>query len=405
MSGPRVIAAAEELAIDIGAVRRDLFGTDDVMHFNNAGAALMPRKVLRAVTDHLELEARIGGYEAAGREAERLEAVYDDLAALIGSSRDEIAITENATTAWCHAFYSMDFQPGDRILTSQAEYAANYVAFLQRAHRCGITIDVVPNDPYGSLDVEALERMIDKRTALIAITWIPTNGGLVNPAAEIGRIAERHQVPYLLDACQALGQMPVDVRSLKCDFLSATGRKFLRGPRGTGLLYVRRSMLSNLEPAMIDHFGAPWVARDRYRLRPDTRRFETWENAYALRLGLGEAARYALQLGLPAIQKRAWGLAETLRMLLKEIPGLRLWDIGRQRCAIVSFSVDGCESAFLVRRMAGAGINVSCSTPASTLLDSSARKLPALIRASPHYYNTEGEVVRFVEKLSSFLCE
>lgn len=403
MSGHRVVAVAEEPAIDIGAVRGDLYRVGDVLHFNNAGAALMPRQVLQAVTNHLELEASIGGYEAAAREAGRLEAVYDDLAALIGADRDEIAITENATVAWSHAFYSLNFRPGDRILTSQAEYAANYVAFLQRAQEHDVTIEVVPNDPYGSLDVTALERMIDERTALIAITWIPTNGGLVNPAAEVGCIAEKYGVPYLLDACQALGQMPVDVRSLKCDFLSATGRKFLRAPRGTGLLYVRRSRLSDLQPAMIDHFGAPWVSRDCYRLRPDARRFETWENAYALRLGLGEAARYALWLGLPAIQKRAWMLADSLRALLNEVPALTLWDSGRERCAIVSFSVEGHESTDLVQRMSAIGINVSCSKPSSTLLDASARKLPNVVRASPHYYNTEEEVEQFVSALCDII--
>ena len=212
------------------------------MHLNNAGAGLMPRPVLEAMHGHLRREAEIGGYEAADEAAARLDGVYDSVARLMGAGRDEIALMENATVAWQMAFYAPgpDLRPGDRILTARAEYAANYVAFLQVARRMGVVIEVVPDDPDGVLDPEALRRMIDDRVRLIAITWIPTNGGLVNPAAEVGRVARECGVPYLLDACQAVGQMPVDVAALGCDMLSATGRKFLRGPRGTGFLYIRR---------------------------------------------------------------------------------------------------------------------------------------------------------------------
>ena len=264
----------------------------------------MPRPVIDAVVDHTRLEARVGGYEAQIQKAHELDAVYDAVATLINAKPQEVALLENATVAWCHAFYALPLKAGDRVLTCEAEYAANYVAFLQRQKRDGIVIDVVPSDVSGALDLGALEERIDDRVALIATTWIPTNGGLVNPAAEIGTIARRHGIPYLLDACQAVGQMPVDVQEIGCDFLSATGRKFLRGPRGTGFLYVREAWLHKLEPAMIDHFAAPWVAKDRYQLRPDARRFETWENSYALRAGLGAALDYAMAIGLERIQDR-----------------------------------------------------------------------------------------------------
>ena len=244
------------------------------------------------------------------------------------------------------AFYALaaTFRPGDRILTARAEYAANYVAYLQTAQRTGVAVEVIPDDPDGVLDPAALQRMIDDRVRLIAITWIPTNGGLVNPAAEVGRIARAAGIPYLLDACQAVGQMPVDVTALGCDMLAATGRKFLRGPRGTGFLYVRRELLARLEPPMIDHFGAPWVTPDTYRLRDDARRFETWENNYAARLGLGVAVDYALALGLEAIEARCGALASRLREGLRQIPGATLYDLGRHPAAIVSFALDGVEA-------------------------------------------------------------
>lgn len=389
------------MPLDIDKIRTDTPGLANSLHLGAAGSALMPRPVVAAMQDHLALEAEIGGYEAHARRADSLDAVYDQIAGLIGAKRQEIALLENATVAWCQAFYALPLKPGQRILTSEAEYAANYVAFLQRAKRDGITIETIPNDATGRLDPAALEAMIDERVALIAITWIPTNGGLVNPAAAVGKIARAHGIPYLLDACQAVGQMPVDVEALNCDFLSATGRKFLRGPRGTGFLYVREAWLKTLEPAMIDHFAAPWVAKDRYELRPDARRFENWENSYALRAGLGVAADYAQDIGLQNIQDRAWGLADSLRQRLRALPGAKLFDLGAPACAIVSFTLESIEPRALVAELRQKNIYIGASDPESTRLDSEARLLPILLRAVPHYYNTEEELDRFMAALKA----
>ena len=385
------------MTLDLERLRAETPGVANRIHLNNAGAALMPAPVIAAIKGHIDLEAAVGGDEAEVREAARLNAVYDSIARLIGATREEIALMENATMGWDLAFYAFDFSPGDRILTARAEYAANYIAYLQVAKRRGAVIEVIPDDGHGVLDPVALEAMIDGRVKLISITWIPTNGGLVNPAAEVGRIARAHGIPYLLDACQAVGQMPVDVAALGCDLLSAPGRKFLRGPRGTGFLYVRRAMLAELEPPMIDIFGATWTGPQSYVLRDDARRFETWENNYAARLGLGAAADYALGLGIEAIQARACALADALRAALREIPGLTVYDLGERPCAIVSFAIDGIESDAIKARLRGRGINVSTSSRASTLLDATARGLPVVVRASPHYYNTEAEIAEAAE--------
>ena len=389
--------------LDLERLRADTPGVAHRVHLNNAGAGLMPRPVLEAMHGHLRREAEIGGYEAADEAAARLDGVYDSVARLVGAGRDEIALMENATVAWQMAFYglALAMRPGDRILTARAEYAANYVAFLQVARRVGVAIEVVPDDQDGVLDPEALRRMIDDRVRLIAITWIPTNGGLVNPAGAVGRVAREFGVPYLLDACQAVGQMPVDVAALGCDMLSATGRKFLRGPRGTGFLYIRRELLRGLEPPMIDHFGAPWVAADGYRLRDDARRFETWENNYAARLGLGVAVDYALAVGLEAVEARCRALAALLRDGLHHMPRARLHDLGRDPAAIVSFSIDGIEAEAIKASCTAAGVNVSTSRPSSTLLDATARSLPTLVRTSPHYYNSEEEIERLLAVLRS----
>jgi cysteine desulfurase / selenocysteine lyase len=379
--------------------RTDTPACETITHFNNAGASLSPQPVLNAVIEHLQLEANIGGYEAAERQHARIEDTYDAIAELISCSRSEIAMIENATRAWDMAFYGMRFKAGDRILTVQSEYVSNYIAYLQVAQKTGAIIEVIPDDEHGQVDVNALEKMIDDRVKLISITHVPTQGGLVNPAAAVGRIARAAKIPYLLDACQSVGQMPINVEEIGCDALSATGRKFLRGPRGTGFLYVRQSFLEHLEPPMLDLHAARWVSRDQYELRPDARRFENWETYYAGKIGLGVAVRYALEWGLEHIWERVSGLAKSLRAGLNELSGVSVRDLGRVRCGIVTFTVNGLDAKEIQMRMRQANINVSVSVQEYARLDLEPRGLPSVVRASLHYYNTEAEVERFCEVL------
>jgi len=387
-------------SFDLARIRRETPGCEKVIHFNNAGAALMPQQVIDAVISHLRRESEIGGYEAADEAEGRLEAAYDSIARLLNCRRDEVALVENATRAWDMAFYSFPFSPGDRILTSMAEYASNYISFLQVCQRTGAKVQVVPDDEYGQLDVKALSNLIDEKTALIAITHVPTNGGLVNPAEEIGAVARSAGVPFLLDACQSAGQIPLDVEHLCCDMLAATGRKYLRGPRGTGFLYVRKTLLESLTPAFLDLHSATWVANDRYEIRADARRFECWETSVAGRLGLGAAVDYALSLGVERCSPRIVSLAEALRTRLSSIPGVTVRDLGRRRCGIVSFTVSGSAPEDVCRRLRAHRMNVSYSPASSTLLDMSRRNLPGLVRASVHYYNTENEINRFCEAVA-----
>ncbi len=382
--------------IDIDAVRAWTPGTDTVAHFNNAGASLMPAPVVETVVGYLREEARYGGYETADRHAGDLEAVYGTIADLIGANATEIAVTDSATRAWDLAFTSLRFAPGDRILTTTSEYASNVIAFLRAAERSGAVIDVVPNRPTGEIDTDALDAMIDDTVRLIAINHMPTNSGLVNPAAEVGRIANAHGVPFLLDACQSVGQIPIDVEEIGCDMLSATSRKFLRGPRGAGFLYVRPSMLDQLEPVTLDLRGASWVASGRYEVRSDARRFELWERSPALMLGLGRAAQYAMEVGIEEIWERDEYLAASLRTALSELPGVRVHDIGAIQGAIVTFSVAGSEAQEIKALLTGEKINVSIVTPFSARYDMEARSLPNLVRASVHYYNSEEEIDRLV---------
>ncbi|MBY2996385.1 aminotransferase class V-fold PLP-dependent enzyme [Rhizobium leguminosarum] len=386
--------------LDLLRLRADTPGTKNRNHLNNAGAALMPSPVIEAVVGYLRREGEIGGYEAAAESNSLLEGTYDSLATFVNCGRDEIAIAENATIAWQRAFYSLSFRPGDRILTASAEFAANYIAFLQVAKRTGVSIEVIPNDASGVLDPDALAKMIDDRVRLIAVTWIPTNGGLINPAAAIGRIARKNGILYLLDACQAAGQIPIDVNALGCDILTATGRKFLRAPRGTGFMYMRKSLVDKIEPAMIDLYGAPWTGPDRYELRPDARRFETWEKNCSVRLGLRAAVDYALDIGLENIEERCNHLSSKLREGLRGIRAVCVHDLGRPLASIISFTVNDWDSSSVMAYLTGKGINVSVSPPSSTPVDAYTRQLPPVVRASPHYYNTEDEIDAFLEAIA-----
>jgi cysteine desulfurase/selenocysteine lyase len=388
------------MPFDLERARRDTPGCAHVLHFNNAGASLMPQPVLDATIAHLQLEAQIGGYEAAAHAHDRIEHVYDALATLINCSCNEIAIVENATRAWDMAFYSLPFKPGDRILTSISEYASNYIAFLQVAHKTGAVIEPVPNDEYGQISLAALRQAIDERVKLIAITHVPTNSGLVQPIAAVGKIARGAGLLFLVDACQSVGQMPIDVQQIGCDMLSATGRKYLRGPRGTGFLYVRSTLLEQLEPPLLDLHAAEWVARDRYTLRPDARRFESWETNYAGKLGLGAAVDYAMQWGLDIIWRRIKTLAYQLRTRLSPLPGVIVHDRGSIQCGIVTFTVEDISPEEIERTLAVNHINVSVTTRSSTLLDMEERKLTSMVRASVHYYNTEEEIERFCSKIA-----
>jgi selenocysteine lyase/cysteine desulfurase len=392
-------------AIDVPGVRAATPGCAHVIHFNNAGAALPPKVVTDAVLTYTAREALIGGYEAQEAAVEEITSTAAALATLLGARPHQIALIENATRAWDMAFYGLPLQQGDRILTCRSEYASNYLAYLQVARRRGIRIDVIPDNELGELDVVAAERLLDKDVKLISITHVPTHGGLVNPAEAIGQLARSAGCYYLLDACQSVGQMPLDVTAIGCDFLSSTGRKFLRGPRGTGFLYVSERALAEVEPPFIDGHAATWTATDRFEFRGDARRFENWEYNCATRVGLGVAARYASALGLDAIWERVQSLSGRLRRQLAGIPGVQVCDQGRTRCAIVSFVCRGLSPGAIKVALANQRINVSVSDAPWTRIDMEARGIPALVRASVHYYNTDEEIDTVCAAVAAFISD
>lgn len=357
----------------------------------------MPDPVYEALTNHLSLETQIGGYEAEAEAKPMLDNFYTGFAELLNADVSEIAYVENATRAWDMAFYSIPFSEGDRIITHESEYVSSYLAFLQLKKRKGIEIDVVPSDDSGQIDVEKISPLITGKTKAIAITHIPTQGGLVNPVVEVGRIAKAHGLIFLLDACQSAGQLKLDVSEIQCDLLSGTGRKFLRGPRGTGFLYVSNEILNELDPLFIDLHSATWMDETTYEFEPGARRFENWESNVAGRVGLARAVQYALDLGLPQIESRVKTLGSRLREQLAENGKITVQDRGIEKCGIVTFTKDSEDPSALADRLRSQNINISVSVKSSAQLDFGSRNLDSVARASVHYYNTEDEIDRFCE--------
>jgi selenocysteine lyase/cysteine desulfurase len=386
------------MTLGIDRIRRDTPGCADRIHFNNAGAALRPQQVTDAMVEYLRLEDAIGGYEAAARRPDALERPYHAAAELIGAERDEIALADSATRAWQMALYSLPLRPGDRILTSSAEYPGNYVGLLHRARQTGAAVDIVPDDRSGVISVDALRAAIDDRVKLIALTHVPTNNGLVAPAEAVGRIARAASIPYLLDAAQSTGQIPLDVDTIGCDMLVATGRKYLRGPRGAAFLYVRRNLIPRLEPPLLDWAAASLASADRFELMNDARRFETWEASLAARVGFGVALDYALEIGIGPIHERVSTLAENLRAGLAGIDGITVRDAGTQQCGIVTFSHESVPPDRLCAALSERNINAY--PRGVTPLDKIAGRTQPVVRASVHYYNTEDEVDRFCAAIS-----
>ena len=382
------------MGLDIDALRAGTPGcATGLNHLNNAGAGLMPSVVLDTLKDHLDREAGIGGYEAKAEAESRMAAMYDSAARLIGGKPHEIAYMENATRAWDAVFYSFDWQPGDRVITVRSEYDSNMIALRHAADRYGIEVILTQDGPDGAADPTAVAAALDEKVRLIALSHMPTNDGLINDAAAIGALAKEAGVPLLLDACQSVGHMPVDVTELGCTMLSTTGRKYLRGPRGTGFLWVRADWIERLNPPFLDNHAAAWTGVETYKPHETARRFENWESYFAGRLGLGASIDHALEIGMEEIWARVQMLSTRLRKGLKDIPGVALRDHGTQQSGIVIFTKDGETSADLSKRLRQEHrINTSVSKAQLTREDQVGVGVYEMLRASPHAYNTEAEI-------------
>lgn len=387
--------------------RSDTPGCSNRNHLNNAGAGLMPASVVRSMVAHLDLEAQIGGYEASDAQAKEIERAYVDIATLLHTASRNVAIVANATAGFIQAVSSFDFAPGDAIITSRCDYTSNQIQYLALQKRRGVSIIHAADLPEGGVDPDSVRDLLKRHSCrLVAISWVPTNSGLVQDVEAVGLACRDFDVPYLIDACQAAGQMPIDVPQLNCDYLSVTARKFLRGPRGIGFLYVSdRALARGDYPLFVDMRGARWAAAGEFEIDPTARRFEDWEFPYALVLGLGEAVRYALEVGLDEAQARAWDLAAYARSRLGAIRRLQLFDRGHRKCAIVTAAIEGWTGGEIVAELAARRVNASASLREYGILDFDAKGVDSVVRLSPHYYNTREEIEQLSESMTELSAQ
>ncbi|MGB3438497.1 MAG: aminotransferase class V-fold PLP-dependent enzyme [Actinophytocola sp.] len=376
--------------IDLDAVVADTPGAHRGVFLDSAGSSLPPVRVLDEVVNHLRREAEVGGYRAAAERDDDLSAGYEVLARMLGCDADEVAFTDSATRSWLAAFDAIPLAPGDRILSTEAEYGGNAVPLLRRAAEAGATVEPIPSDSSGAVDVSALRSMLDDRVRLVSLVHVPTNGGLVNPAEAVIEAAHEAGALVMLDACQSVGQ--VALTGLDADIVTGSGRKWLRGPRGTGFLVVRGRIRDRLLPRQVDLHSGTWETPDRFSLRQDARVFELWESSIADRLGLIAAVRYALDLGIDNIEATVRSRAEHLRAGLAELPGVTVHDLGTHRCGLVTFTVDGVAPATVRDHLLDHHITVTLSATTSTQYDMTRRGLDVIVRASPHYFITPAQL-------------
>lgn len=387
--------------MDVERLRGETPATSTLVHLNNAGASLMPQPVVDEVTSYLRLESEIGGYETATLRAADIRVAYRQVAKLIGAQPHNVAFTENATVSTAQVLSAIRWNRGDAIVTTRNDYASNQIQFLALQKRFGIRVLRAEDRATGGVDVSSLDDLVAKhRPKLVCVTHIPTNSGMVQDVVGAGQICKRHDVLLLVDACQSIGQMPVVVEEIGCDFLSASSRKFLRGPRGCGFLYVSdRAIEAGLEPLFIDMHGANWVDADQYEPAADASRFENWESAWALVLGTGVAADYATSIGLDAIEGRIRMLSQYLRKELDQLPRVRLLDRGERLSSVVSIKVEGVDPDWLVTRLRTEKINTSAQKRVYAVIDFDDKGVEKSLRLSPHYFNTVEEIDRVVTVL------
>ncbi|MGW0653859.1 aminotransferase class V-fold PLP-dependent enzyme, partial [Streptomyces umbrinus] len=387
--------------LDVAALRAATPGMRHARHMNAAGAALPSAATLAAVTDHLRLESLLGGYEAAEALVDSTERVYQSAARLIGAAPQDIALVDSASTAWQRALGALRLKAGDRVLASPSTYVSSALHLLEMRDSHGIVLEVLPADASGQVDLGALETALREPAALVTIAHVPTSSGLVEPVAAVGALAARAGVPLLLDATQSLGQLPVDAQEMHCGIVVATGRKFLRGPRGTGLLYVDPELRARTRPAAPDVRGAEWSSAYQYEVVPGARRYETWESSHALRLGLGAALDEALDLGVALIRDHVTELAERLRAGLSGVPGIRRTDPPAAASGIVTFLREDEDPRQTVRDLRATGFRLTTVPASHGQWDLGRRGLERVARASLHVYNSADDVDALVAALTA----
>ncbi|GAB1446697.1 aminotransferase class V-fold PLP-dependent enzyme [Flammeovirgaceae bacterium] len=386
--------------MNLEAIRKDTPGCQFKIHFNNAGASLPPLPVTEAIRNYILFESTTGGYEAADIKKTEVQEFYISVAKLINTEENNIAFTSSATNSFSLAISSIPFERGDTVLIANEDYISNQIAFLSLQERFGIKLIRAKSLSTGGVDLNDMEELINKHhPKLVSLTHVPTNTGLIQPVEIVGKMCNSKEILYLVDACQSAGQIPLDVKKIGCDFLTATMRKFLRGPRGAGFLYVSDRVLEKkLTPLFVDMRGAEWTGPDTYEVRMTSKRFEEWELPYALVVGSKEAINYALNIGVENINARNKVLCNLLKNKLHSIK-LKALDIGQDQSSIITIEMPGKHPNEVLQYLRALNINTSTAHRSNAQIDFKSKMVDWALRISPHYFNTEDEIDSLIQSL------
>lgn len=389
--------------MDIDLIREQTKGCTDKIFLNSAGSSLVPQSVTDKMVSYLQMEALTGGYALAAQFEDEVGELYVQAALLLNCAPKNIAYATSATDAYAKAITAVNFKEGDVILTTDDDYISNQLSFLSLRSRFGISIIRADNLPNGDLDMDTFEELVVRhRPKLVAITHMPTNSGIIQPAEEVGMLCKKYDILYLLDACQSVGQRVVDVKKIGCDFMTATGRKFVRGPRGTGLLYVSDKVLdAQMVPLIFDMQGADWTGNDEYRLTKTAKRFEFWESSIAGKLGLAEALKYINSTGISTIEQYNVNLVQRFRTGLEKVDGLDLHDKGSHLSNIITFTTKNRPLQDSAQLLMDNQVSFSMSFRDFARIDFDKKNLDAVIRFSPHYFNTPEELEKTISILNN----
>ncbi len=375
------------------------------MHYlNHAACGLLPDAALHAMHGYALREQALGAYGAARQVQAEIEQLYQGIAATIHAQPQDIALTQGNSDGWSLVVSAMDWSGGGRILAPRSEWGGNLGILMQLSAQCGVQVEEIPSDADGAVDLEALETLLRTPASLVVLTWMPANSPLVQPAEAVGALCAQAGVPLLVDAAQAVGQWPVDVRQLQCAALTAPGRKWLRGPRGTGFVYVHPDFLPRLRPLTADHFSRPWQTGNTWTYRADARRLEQSEASVALRLGLGAALAAWNALGMERIHGEIQKRADWLRDGLDCLPGIRAHRSGRHASSgIVTLECSRHDAAALHRGLQERGVEAALSPVAFTPWDMQARGLSAVLRLSAGHDTAWGSLQYCLDALAEVL--
>ena len=373
-----------------------------VVHFNHSGAGLPSPETVQAVVDHLRLEAERGPMEAGAIASDAIRNSYQVAAQLLGCAPQDVAFGTSHGQLYGNLIASIPLSAGDKIFVSRQEWIGNVLCLQRSANLSGASLSLMASDDTSAVDPIALGESLSSEVRIVALTWIGAGSALINPAAAIGA-AIRHagsSAFFIIDASQAIGQVPINVAEIGCDALIACGRKFLRGPRGTALAYISPRLAAEIVPRSIDNVSST-LSNGNVVVANSAQAFEFGEESVALKLGLGKAIEQALSLGVDRIRLKLHHKAAILRQALAVVPGVQLLDLGNSKGAAVTFAINGVACATAKQRLADQGINIGMNGPGYTPYDLSIRGISELLRASVHLSTTDDDIALIVNATRS----